>query len=73
MNKAKLKALLVNIKKEVANFDLFGKPINLNFNDDEVYKTQIGGCFSILFVTLIIFFFWTSVTICFFKNIFLFK
>lgn len=35
---------------------MFGKDIQLNFHNDDVYKTGCGGIFTILFATLVILF-----------------
>ena len=38
--------------------DLFGKEISLNFNDEEVYTTACGGFFTLIFISVLLFFFW---------------
>jgi hypothetical protein len=36
---------------------MFGKDVQLNFNDDDVYRTSCGGLFTGLFVGVLLVFF----------------
>ena len=35
---------------------MFGKDVQLNFHNDDVYKTGCGGIFTLMFATLVILF-----------------
>lgn len=50
--------LYKKVENGFKKFDLFGKEVKLNFQDDDEFKTGFGGFFSILFVGLLLFFFW---------------
>ena len=48
--------MLSRIKNGMINSDIFGYPVNLNFDKkDSYYKTLFGGIFSIMFYLLIIY------------------
>ena len=45
------------------NFDIFGHPISLNFDNFETTrKTTCGGCFTMLTLFIIIYYFLTNIT-----------
>ena len=48
--------------------DLFGRPIQLNLASSTVFRTALGGLFSIAFLAVTILIFWSSV-----RKKFLFK
>jgi hypothetical protein len=37
--------------KHLKKFDGYGKPVSVNFKGENVYKTKMGGVFTILFVS----------------------
>jgi len=48
--------MLSRIKNGMINSDIFGYPVNLNFDKkDSYYKTLFGGIFSIIFYLIIIY------------------
>ncbi|EGR32791.1 hypothetical protein IMG5_070730 [Ichthyophthirius multifiliis] len=40
--------------------DLFGIPVNFNINQQDKYKTSIGGFFSLIMLMIVFIFFWTK-------------
>ena len=44
------------ILKFLKNFDMFGKDIQLNFHNDDVYTTGCGGIFTLMFACIVILF-----------------
>jgi hypothetical protein len=48
--------MLSGIKNTMINSDIFGYPVNLNFDKkDSNYKTLLGGILSIIFYLIIIY------------------
>ena len=44
------------MSKVLKKFDMFGKAITLNFQKEDVYQTECGGFFTIMFVILSVYF-----------------
>ena len=40
----------MKIMKHLKKFDGYGKPVSVNFKGEDVYRTKMGGVFTILFV-----------------------
>ncbi len=50
------------INQYLENFDIFGNPINLIFKNNNVYRTGMGGLWSLSLIILIFFFFFGNIT-----------